>query len=256
MPNPATSHAAHDELLIARLFGDDVDDSERAAALDQMAGCDECAALFADLGSIRTATAALGAPARPRDFSLTEKDAARLRPARRGLGRIFGLGPRRSFGGAMAALGVSGLLLTTALSAVPGMSGIASTALDTGSKSAPELAGSPNDYANAGASPALVVNVGDVSTDGQQGPATAAATSGGGLLPAETARAAGSSPVPASVTTPAPTSQANPPASQDRSGPPAGIDARISALAASALALALGLLVLVVPPLLRRRKRG
>ena len=66
MPNPATTHAAHDELLSARLFGDDVDERERAAAIEQMAACDECADLFADLGSIREATVALPVPARPR----------------------------------------------------------------------------------------------------------------------------------------------------------------------------------------------
>jgi hypothetical protein len=255
MPNPATFHAAHDELLIARLLGDDVDDRERTAALEQMAGCDDCAALFDDMASIRSATAALPTPVRPRDFSLAEKDAVRLRPARHGLVRIFGLGPRRSFGGALAALGLSGLLLTTALSAVPGMSGIASTALDTGSKSAPELAGSPNDYANAGASPALVVNGGDVSTDGQLRPATAAATTGGGLLPAETARAAATSQIAGGAAdSPAATTPAIPAPAVP--GGTSGLDARTLAFAFFGLALALGLLMLAVPQLLRRRARG
>ena len=52
MSRPATPHAAHDELLIARLFGADVDDRERTLAQEQIAGCEDCAALFADLGSI------------------------------------------------------------------------------------------------------------------------------------------------------------------------------------------------------------
>ena len=75
---PLAAHAAHDELLIARLFGGDVSDVERASALDLMGECDECAALFVDLGDIAAATEALPVPARPRDFSLTAADAARL----------------------------------------------------------------------------------------------------------------------------------------------------------------------------------
>ena len=258
MPNPATTHAAHDELLIARLFGDDVDERERAAAIEQMAACDECADLFADLGSIREATAALPVPARPRDFSLTPADAARLRPARHGLGRILGLGPRRSFGGALAALGISGLLLTTAVSAIPGMSHTTSAALDTGSKAAPEAAGSANDFANGAASPALVPNTGDTTAGGQPAAATAAATAASAvnLTPAETPRAAGASqgsqvaPVPA---TPAPSAGDQ---AADYVAGPWFPDWRVLLVACSMLLLALGLLLLIVPALLRRRSRG
>ena len=46
------AHAAHDELLIARLFGGEVGNSEREHAVELMAKCPDCAALFADLGSI------------------------------------------------------------------------------------------------------------------------------------------------------------------------------------------------------------
>src|ERR1035437_831701 len=81
-PGSSTAHASHDESLVVRLFGYDVDPAERSRALDLVAGCEECAALYADLGSIATATSALPAPARPRDFTLTPADAARLRPHR------------------------------------------------------------------------------------------------------------------------------------------------------------------------------
>jgi hypothetical protein len=40
-------HRDHDELLIARLYGEDLDAFERAAALDRIASCGECAALLA-----------------------------------------------------------------------------------------------------------------------------------------------------------------------------------------------------------------
>ena len=70
-PGPATAHANHDESLVVRLYGNDVDSEERSRALDLLAGCEECAALFADLGQIASATAALPVPERPRDFMLT-----------------------------------------------------------------------------------------------------------------------------------------------------------------------------------------
>src|ERR1035437_9593595 len=74
---PAATHAGHDEMLIVRLYGGDVDESERARALDLMVDCRECANLFADLGAIAEASAAMPVPPRPRDFALTDKDAPR-----------------------------------------------------------------------------------------------------------------------------------------------------------------------------------
>lgn len=111
MHQSLSHHATHDELLLARLYGDDVDQTERAAALDQMASCAECADFFADLSSISTALVALPVPPRRRDFSLTEADAARLR--RRGTGwSVPGLIARtRLLGRAMVAVGVAGVLV-------------------------------------------------------------------------------------------------------------------------------------------------
>ena len=76
MHRTAPTHATHDELLLARLYGGDVDETERSRALDQMASCQDCADVFADLGAIAVATAALPTPPRPRDFTLTEADAS------------------------------------------------------------------------------------------------------------------------------------------------------------------------------------
>ena len=109
-PTAPTTHAGHDELLIARLFGGDVSEVESARALDQMAECEECETLFADLGVMAEATAMLPTPVRPRDFTLTETDAARLGRRTRGRWRVFGLGLRRSLGGAVAALGIVGMV--------------------------------------------------------------------------------------------------------------------------------------------------
>jgi hypothetical protein len=159
MPKAAdANHATHDELLIARLFGDDVDSRERAAALDLVAGCDECAALFADLAAIATATTALPVQRRPRDFALTEDDAARLRPRRRGAARLLTFGRRRSLGGALMALGFSGLVLTSAVSM---LGTVATSASLTSRYAAPQAvdAASPNSYSQGGvaaASPAAI----------------------------------------------------------------------------------------------------
>src|ERR1035437_9866262 len=104
------THSNHDELLIVRLFGGDVDDPERARALDQLGQCDDCATLFADLRATADATAALPIPARPRDFVLTEADATRLRRARRGLGFLSVLRRTRAIGGGLVGLGVGGVV--------------------------------------------------------------------------------------------------------------------------------------------------
>lgn len=122
-PANRTGHAGHDELLIARLFGGDVDEGERARAIDLMTDCRECATLFADLGAIAEATAAMPVPARARDFRLTEADAARLSRKRRRLPAIFGPGLRRSLGGSLAALGMVGVILTGAVTLFGGSAG-------------------------------------------------------------------------------------------------------------------------------------
>jgi hypothetical protein len=121
---PLAAHAAHDELLIARLFGGDVSDVEREHALELMGECGECAALFADLGDIADATEALPVPARPRDFSLTQTDVARLSRRRWGRPIFVRTGLRRSLGGSLAALGVVGLMLTATTSLFGGAVGV------------------------------------------------------------------------------------------------------------------------------------
>jgi hypothetical protein len=110
-PIAPSAHSRHDELLIARLFGGDVTEVERTRALDQMTECEECESLFADLGVMAEATAALPTPVRPRDFTLTVADGARLARPPRGRWSVFGLGLRRSLGAAAAALGIAGMVV-------------------------------------------------------------------------------------------------------------------------------------------------
>src|SRR5664279_544466 len=123
MDRTAATHSNHDELLIVRLFGGDVDDRERARALDLLGECEDCAALLADLGATADATAALPVPARPRDFTLTEADAARLRRERRGIGFLSVLRRTRAIGGSLVAIGLVGIVTTASVGILGGPAG-------------------------------------------------------------------------------------------------------------------------------------
>lgn len=285
MSRPATPHATHDELLIARLFGADVDDRERARAQEQIAGCEECAALFADLGSIASATVALPVPTRPRDFSLTPADAARLRPSRSGWARLLGLGRRRSFGGALVALGFSGLLLTGALSILgPRATSQSLLAGLPGERAASAGAGTAANFGPA-ATPAPAATAAPAFAAPSPGPADGGAKGGVETavpLTVPTPAPATPAPAPAAPATPAPAStaamdqQGASPSTggagsggvtpaQGQPAPPgqttstatyqSGPDSLQLVLAGSFAALALGILVLLAPAL-RRRVRG
>lgn len=120
-----TDHARHNELLLAAFAADDdLHGPEREQAASLVASCAACAALVADVRWIRSATAALPAPVRRREFRLSEADARRLRG---GQGRgLLGLLAGRRFafaapaGTAVATLGLVGLLLGAALPGAPG----------------------------------------------------------------------------------------------------------------------------------------
>lgn len=79
MADAVDRHADHDPLLVAGLLDGDTSPAERTAAEALVRECPECAALHADLLALSSATRALPVPARPRDFTLTAADAARLR---------------------------------------------------------------------------------------------------------------------------------------------------------------------------------
>lgn len=112
-------HDQHDPFAIAQLAADDLRPTERARAIVLVGSCRECATLLADLRSIASATTALPslpAGARPRDFRLSDADAARLR--RGSWRRWFGFtrSPRLSFtqplGVGLATIGLAGLLIS------------------------------------------------------------------------------------------------------------------------------------------------
>jgi anti-sigma factor RsiW len=109
------AHAGHDALLIAAYAAGDVDAGDRRAAEDLLAACTDCARLATDLQLIARATAELPEPIRPRDFTLTAQQAARLRRTSwRSLANRLGW-VRGGFGRTLAAglttLGLAGLLV-------------------------------------------------------------------------------------------------------------------------------------------------
>jgi anti-sigma factor RsiW len=280
---PPTSHERHDPLLIARFYGGDVDERERERAVALVAACEECAALYADLEAIADATRLLPTPPRPRDFTITETDAARLtrRRGRTGLAARLGWpGVRRSLGGVLTAVGLVGVLAAGTASLLgPAASphearfvydaGTAAPAndqqggaMENGATARPEIAlGSPGPTTQSGA-----VGAGASANPADLGGKTAAASPAAGATPpngvtgGDTATAgganAGGTPGgeqlgPASVGSTPPgesTDQTSKSASPlGGSGPDAGL----LALLAFGLALLLGLALLVGPAAMR-----
>jgi hypothetical protein len=130
-PAAPEDHALHDPVWMAALASRDPDlsESERTRAEAALRSCDVCAELFAELVAVSAAIPAAALPARPRDFTLTAADAARLRPG--GLRRwLAGIGSVRdgiTFPLAMGltTMGIAGLLLATVPAAFSGMGGAA-----------------------------------------------------------------------------------------------------------------------------------
>jgi hypothetical protein len=267
---PPAAHAAHDELLIARLFGGDVSDVERERALDVMGECSECADLFADLGAIADATESVPVPVRPRDFSLTAADAARLSRRRWSLGALVRPGLRQSLGGALAALGLAGFMLTGVVTLFGGTGGANFSALSPQDRFADQNAGAAAASAGPevpGAAPTLAplvaaTNASAYTTTGSgQGPEAtpaALATAPGVVMPGATpppdtkqgsahASASGSTELAAGGTgdRPVETSAAS----------SSGIDARIVWLGGFGLLFLVGLAVILGPWLIGRRGR-
>jgi hypothetical protein len=283
MNRPTTTHATHDQLLLARLYGGDVDEAERSLAVEQMATCPDCADVFADFGAISSAVVALPIPPRPRDFTLSQADAARA--GRRSIGwTIFErLGRTKALGGSMVAAGMVGFAIVGALS-VFGQGGGASPQFDhtvgapvaaataaapAGAQGAIAANGTGTDNIVAGpsaASPAFAAATAPVPV----GPATAAAPS---HAAASAASAVAAFPVQIPAAIPpassagdkraalgaqgagSSTQATTQPLASGVSAPPNGPDPRDIILAAFAALALLGLLLLAAPLLVRRRAR-
>lgn len=247
------AHASHDELLIVRLYGGDVDSDERARALDLIADCPDCAGLFADLGAIATAIAASPVPKRPRDFSLTEADAARL--ARRPRVPFFSLGLRRSLGGALAALGLVGVVVTNMAWVGGGTTGVdrfsPQFAAAGGPTAAPASSAGAADNGNVAApSPAATVKPQNLT-------AATPAASAAGLVPAPATPGQSAAAIPTGGNQ----SKVSTGGTGTESGSGGltadvargGVDVRTLVLAGFGVLFVLGLAIAVLP---RRRRRG
>ena len=184
MPDPATTavHATHDTLLVAALADRSPTAAERVAGEALVAACSLCATLLADTAALVAATRAMPAPARPRDYSLTPADAARLRPGgwRRWVA-AFG-STRDIFSRPLAVglttLGLAGLLVVSVPSVFQGSAASGPSAAEDSSAG------------GASRAPALVTGgVPDVAT-GASGPSGAPVPAApGALAPGPTAAA-------------------------------------------------------------------
>jgi hypothetical protein len=123
-PQAATAHARHDRDLVAALAAREpqLADPELDAARELVQRCTECRDLLADLVALQAAAPQMATPPRPRDFTLTEADARRLRP--RGWRAALGfIGSARDGISRPLAIGFTTIgmvaLLVTALPSIP-----------------------------------------------------------------------------------------------------------------------------------------
>jgi hypothetical protein len=115
----AATHAGHDLSIVAELAarGADIDEGAAAAARSQVAACESCADVLADLSALQSSLPQTATPKRPRDFQLTPGDAQRLH--RSGWRRVLGYfgSPRDGFSRPLAigltTLGLAGILLAS-----------------------------------------------------------------------------------------------------------------------------------------------
>ena len=266
-PGPSTGHANHDESLVVRLYGNDVGPDERALALDLVAGCEECAALFADLGEIASATAALPTPARPRDFMLTPADAARLRPAEPARGRSAWRDFTRQLGGAFATLGLVGIIVAGASTAIAPAATSENFALSssTGNQDALQAvgAGAPGLVAT-GQPIAVAASASSDVTKGATGSSAPAVSPAASEAPSRAASPAashnesGSLAIGQGLSPSAAPAQGTggQPLSPAQAAPAGSVDTRLAVLIASAALLLVGLTLLIGPRLRARRIRG
>ncbi len=136
-------HAAHDRELVAAYADGSIDPKESPIADALVASCADCAALDADLRALAGATRAMSTPPRPRDFTLTPDDAARLRPA--GWRRfIAGIGTSRDALSRPLAIGLTTLgLVGVLIAGAPSILWVGSSASSLDTVGAPIEAGGP-----------------------------------------------------------------------------------------------------------------
>ena len=156
----SSAHAQHDVELIAAIIDADptMPSADRERAAGQLAACDDCSRLHADLLALRVVVASAPAPARNRDFTLSDADAARLRPrgwrqalaflgsARDGFSRPLALG--------LTTFGLVALLVTSIPAGLLGGASGGATSADLSTVGAAIPAAAPSAAASAAPSAA------------------------------------------------------------------------------------------------------
>jgi hypothetical protein len=136
----------------------DLAPAELTRARSALESCGACADLFVDLVAVSAAIPSAAIPARPRDFTLTPADAARLRS--RGLRRWFSaIGSARDgitfpLALGLTTMGIAGLLLATVPGALSGAGGAAQVLSTVGSAVEPASGGGNGQVPAATAAPA------------------------------------------------------------------------------------------------------
>jgi hypothetical protein len=175
----AMAHSTHDTTLVASLADHSLPATERAAGMDLVASCADCAALHADVVALVAATRAMPTPPRPIDYTLTRGHAARLRPNPwRRLVAVVGSahdGVSRPLAMGFTALGLVGILVASAPTMLQPAFGDGSGAAST------EAVGESRPITDPAPAPGAVDTAGDASGGRAalaSGAANAAASSG------------------------------------------------------------------------------
>ena len=117
MTNTAGAHRDHDPILISAAVAGDLAGGRLIEIRRLLVACGDCRALAADLRAIAAAARHLPPARRHRDFMIDPRAVGRLRRSRwrRFLGAMGGpgFGLAAPVGGALTALGLAGMLLTT-----------------------------------------------------------------------------------------------------------------------------------------------
>lgn len=174
MPNShslSAEHRRHDRLLVARFAVGDAAFGQEHEAQELVRRCSECAALAADITAISKSVAKVPAPPRPRDFRITQDQAANLRGSRldRWLRSITGSG--WSTVRPVAAVALSVGMVMSVVGFMPVIGGGAGPSTNDGSEfgpvaGAPSVAVSPPSDRSGGVPPATE-NTGSLGPGGK-----------------------------------------------------------------------------------------
>ncbi|HET7677540.1 MAG TPA: hypothetical protein VFK38_06780 [Candidatus Limnocylindrales bacterium] len=238
-PDPS-AHPAHDQLLVARAAAGDLAEHERVDAQALLDACAACRSLYLDLRSLSASLATdLPVPRRPRDFRLTDADAARLRgsPIDRLVRWLSGpsLGILQPLASAALAIGLALVVINSlplmGAASGPAPLGVATEGAYTGTGAPPESTsqdgGGP---ASPGTTPDRLSSPAASPAVGAAAPSQVPSDASGGVV-----GVAGEESAPPAVGK----EQAAPQRQTSPAGPPLGLMAGLGLIVAAALLLTL-----------------